>query len=252
MTTDIIFCSHNRREFTRFALTMLIENTDWSQVRGLYCYDDHSMDGTLSVVKNIVRGSKVKDQTRVIEAKFNSSVGALNDYVRTADSDRFCKIDSDIIVPPGWLQDMSGVMDDHPEVDLLGMEAGRMGYPGRDGEVFNGYGIEDARWIGGVGMMKTSALGSRPAINQNGRRFGFTEWQQEYDTVVKAWIKPDLAITDLSRIPFDPWRSLSDNYRNLTEDLSEEPWERSWPRYHEKWMQYYWEWWPEDHARYAT
>lgn len=252
MITDIIFCSHNRKEFTRFALSMLLDNTDWSQVRKLHVYDDKSLDGTGGMLRSMLKDSDLGEKYELHHVNFQSSVGALNDYVQSADSDLFVKIDSDIIVPPGWFQDMIGVMELHPEVDLLGMEAGRTGYPGQDGAVFNGYDIEPARWIGGVGMMRTEALGIRPAISQNGRRFGFTEWQQEYDRVVKAWIKPDLALTDLSRIPFDPWFSLSNTYRERTEGLTEEKWERPWPRYHERWMQYYWDWWPEDHARYST
>lgn len=238
--TDIIYCARDRRAFTALSFSMLLRNTDWSRVRRLHVYDDGSTDGTRELLERLARECPIEYELH--DVNFQSSVGALNHYVERADSERFAKIDNDIMVPPGWNVALGETMDAHPDVELLGMEGGRISVP-PDG--FEGpYEIEPARWIGGVGMMQTRTLGVRPSVPQNGTYFGFTEWQREYGAVVKAWIKPDLLITELSRIPFEPWRSISDRYR-------EKEIERPWPRYHEEWSAPYWSWWPADHARYA-
>jgi GT2 family glycosyltransferase len=42
---DLIFLSHNRREFTEACLQNLIRNTNWDRVNRLILYDDNSTDG---------------------------------------------------------------------------------------------------------------------------------------------------------------------------------------------------------------
>jgi hypothetical protein len=159
------------------------------------------------------------------------------------DSDRFAKIDSDIVVPPGWLEALTGVMDRNPKVDLLGFEAGRMGPPGHNGAPWDwdrpleGYDFEKGSHIGGVGLMKTSVFSKHPGMRTTQGRFGFTEWQHEYRDVVRGWITPDLLVSELTRIPFEPWVSLSAEY-------AERDWERDWPKYHPRW-DYWWSWWPK-------
>lgn len=238
MTVDVVFCAHNRQHFTEFAFRCLLENTSWDRVRALHVYDDASEDGTKDMLHDMLDFVELPCEKHFHDVEFGSPVGVMNDYVGSADSERFAKIDNDIVVPAGWLDALIDTMDAHPHVDILGMESGRMGIPASD---FDGvYGVEHARWIGGVGLLRTSVLGTRPQMTPNGR-FGWTEWQREYRPNI-AWIIPDLALSDLSRIPFDPWQSLSESYK-------EAEWERDWPKYHERWSQFYWAWWAPEHAK---
>lgn len=253
-STDLIYLAWNRLEFTRFSFEMLLANTDWDLVREIHVYDDGSTDGTREWMRERLNRNDGMIPPNIIfhETELGSPVAVMNDYIAGTDSDRFAKIDNDIVVPPGWLEDLTGTMDANPEVDVLGMEAGRMGVPYRDGVEWDGvYTVEPARWIGGVGLIRTRALGERPRMNSNGR-FGWTEFQREYSLNI-GWIKPDLALTELSRIPFEPWRSLSDEYRKIELNDWKRPdeLERDWPRYHEHWCEFYWSWWPPDHAKYA-
>ncbi len=241
LTTDVLYLAWNRLEFTRFSFRMLLENTDWTMVENLVVYDDGSSDGTRDLLHDMLEefiprapdALNVELRTTV----FGSPVAVMNDYVEKASSTRFAKIDNDIVVPPGWLETISAVMDDHPAVEIIGMESGRMGPP--DARWKGKYRVEGARWIGGVGLITTAALGNRPRMTVNGR-FGWTEWQREYRLNI-GWIDPDLQITELSRIPFEPWASLSQQYR-------EAEWEREWPKYHERWGHWYWSWW-SDHGK---
>lgn len=117
-----------------------------------------------------------------------------------------------------------------------------MGPPGHNGAPWdwdrpnNGYGFEKGSHIGGVGLMKTESFRIRPKLIEGEGRFGFTEWQHEYKPV-RGWITPDLLVSELSRIPFEPWVSLTSQY-------VERDWEREWPKYHERW-DYWWSWWPK-------
>lgn len=245
MITDVLYVAWDRYEFTRFSFEQLLANTNWDLVRDLHVYDDGSTDGTREFLLDTI--SQLEDMRVVFhETELGSPVAVMNDYIAGADSDRFAKIDNDIVVPPGWLEALSQTMDAYPHVEILGMEAGRMGVPYRDGINWDGvHTVEEARWIGGIGLIRTATLGGRPRMNPNGR-FGWTEWQREYSSNRIAWIKPDLAITELSRVPLEPWLSVSETYRAVeVKDLRRpDVLERDWPRYHEKWCEWYWSWWP--------
>jgi hypothetical protein len=84
------------------------------------------------------------------------------------------------------------------------------------------YGWLPTSHIGGVGMMRTSAFHSRPAIPSRGR-FGFTAWQEKHDPV-RGWITPDVRTVQIDLLPFEPWRSLA-------APDGERDWARAWPPY---------------------
>ena len=241
MAIDVLYLTWNRKAFTEFSLRMLLANTNWSRVRRLVVHDDGSdaQEGTISLLNLMLKDAPVDVhfERRRWDVRFGSPPAVMNWYMETfGDSERFAKIDSDIIVPPGWLDELLGVVEGFPEIELLGMEAGRHGPPGHNGEPFDGYRFEKGTHIGGVGLMKTESFRIRPRLVSNHGRFGFTEWQHEYEPV-RGWIAPDLLVSELSRIPFEPWAS-------HTAEYVEKDWEREWPKYHEKW-DYWWSWWPK-------
>jgi hypothetical protein len=242
MAVDVLYLAWNRREFTEFSLRMLFENTDWSKVRRLVIHDDGSdpEEGTSALLRTMVKDApcEVVLEQRKWDYRLGSPPAIMNWYVETfGDSERFAKIDSDIVVPEGWLDALLSVTDAQPDIELLGMEAGRCGPPNHNGSVWDGvYNFEKASHIGGVGLMKTESFRVRPRLIGTAGRFGFTEWQHEYKPV-RGWIAPDLLLSELSRIPVEPWASLSAEY-------VAKGWEREWPKYHERW-DYWWSWWPK-------
>jgi len=246
---DVLYPIWNRREFTRFSLQMLLDNTDWSLVRKLVIHDDGSdkSEGVLPMVQDMVHdqkpGCEVVIHARPWGVRFGSPPAVMNWYIdEHGDSRYFAKVDSDIVVPPDWLKALISVTEKHPHLELLGFEAGRMGPPGHNGTPWDwdrpleGYSYEKCQHIGGVGLMKTASFKIRPKLLEGEGRFGFTEWQHEYKPV-RGWITPDLLVAELTRIPFEPWISLSQQYIEKT-------WEREWPRYHPAWP-YWWQWWPD-------
>jgi hypothetical protein len=236
MKIDILLLSWNRLEFLTHVWSWLHAHTNWDLVENLIIYDDGSEDGSLEFLRDQPKKIRYHHRTIPIELRigdFRSPPNVMNHYVRTSEADAFAKIDNDIALCGGWLDKMADVLDRHPEIDLLGMEAGMVAMQGRDGVFYDTYEAEPCTHIGGVGLMRVEAFRSRPEVPYRGR-FGFQEWQERYE-VPRAWITPDLNVPQLDRVPLEPWVS-------LTEEYIEKGWTRPWPKYHEKWMEPYFAW----------
>jgi hypothetical protein len=228
---DILYLAHNRLEFTKASLKALVDNTNWDLVAKLIIYDDDSVDGTRDWLarqrERFSFGSVLRAGT------YGSPVQIMIDYLaEVSPHDRipFAKIDSDTMVPPGWLDECARIMKAHQELDLLGIEAFN--------EVVYGFvphrSYRPATHIGGIGLMRSSAFVTVPRPNG---RFGFTAWQEQNPTVVKGWINPSLPVFLLDRLPREPWQTLSDEY-------AAKGWQRKWGLYTEDYKPL-WSWWTE-------
>lgn len=222
---DIVFLGHNRRSFTKAAVEALRRNTDWSQVSRVLVYDDDSKDGTADYLKGVrwPVAAEFRGDT------FGGPVAVMNHYLTHGCSPIWAKIDNDTMVPPGWLTECLAVMDKHPELDLLGIEAF---YPVKSAPAERSY--ETAEHIGGIGLLRSKAFKTLPRPNGRGGRFGFTAWQLMSDWVTAGWINPALPVFLLDRMPMDPWVSLSLRYEK-------NGWQRPWDKYDES-KANLWEW----------
>lgn len=259
---DILYLTHNRREFTEHSLAALGNNTNWDLVRYVYFYDDQSTDGTqhlLGVVRatrNIIPSRESMwdgDELRaaVISRPLGGPVAIMNHYLsQPGGADIFAKIDNDVILPPGWLDQSLEVMRKFPELDLLGIEppASRTPAPWRNGgakveipeyrQDLNHVGYARCDAIGGIGLMRRSAFAGRPPMQPYGPNGvgGFTDWQLRFADVCKGWICPPLKVFLLDRLPFEPWASLSKKY--IAEGI-----QRPWTNYPEGAASELWDWW---------
>lgn len=243
---EILYVAYNRLEFTKVSWNLLLENTGWDLVSRLVVYDDGSSDGTqewlIDQCEAFDLGGPVGPA--VIKRDTNNilPVNIMNHYVDRTDADWFAKIDNDIAVPPNWLEDLLGVVERNPEIELLGMQAGTVGRPGLSGGPGSEWegdtpGFEPASHIGGVGLMRVEAFQSRRKIPAHGR-FGFTEWQSRND-LVRGWICPDLLVPQLDRVPMEPYASLSAEYIAMG-------WQRPWPVMDARWCGPYYDWLPTE------
>ena len=228
MAVDLLYVTHNRREFTEASLDALIANTNWDLVRTTYLIDDRSTDGTFELLDQIRHAIPV--ETILIQDNLGGPVAAMNAYLDRANADMFAKIDSDVVVCPEWLDVMMRTLDAHPDVDALGME------PGFGGEVRPpsvARSAVPARWIGGVGLLRSRVFARRrPVLSE--RFFGLTQfWRQNARC---AWISPDLPVFLLDHIDAEPWRSLTRSY-------VEKGWSREWPPYDHRTTEAYAGWW---------
>jgi glycosyltransferase involved in cell wall biosynthesis len=246
MTIEILFVAWNRLAMTSAAWSWMFAHTNWDLVSRLVVYDDGSEDGTLEFLRERVAKGKIRHHHRDIPIELRvsdlrSPPAVMNHFIATCEADAFVKVDNDIALPGGWLEKLAGVFEQHPEVDLLGMEAGMMAMQGRDGQTRE-YTAEPCTHIGGVGIMRMSGFRTRPEIPYRGR-YGFQEWQDRYD-VPRAWITPDIACPQLDRVPLEPWVT-------LTEQYVEQGWSRPWPKYEAKWVRPYYSWIEADSERVA-
>lgn len=227
MKVDLLYPAKDRIEFTKETFTRLLENTNWDLVNMLFVVDDGSRSASAKWLQVTADQAPVKTQFH--STQFDSPVGVMLYYLDHREEDYFAKIDNDIVVPPGWLEAMTSVVERY-DLDLLGMEAGRSREPLED---WNGvYGInKDCSHIGGVGLIRGTAIRRARRPVPNGR-FGWTENQHQVP-YTRAWIKPDLQMLELDKVPFDPWMTYSESY-------IEQGIQRFWSNYPRE-MTWYWE-----------
>lgn len=227
---DLIYLNHNRLEFTKASLEALEKNTNWDRVDQFYVYDDDSKDGTREFLVSWLAETKIPCRIIPRFGTFGHPVNVMREFLAYRwKHSIFAKIDSDTMVPPGWLDESMGVMERHPDLDLLGIE------------VMNGVdatsqerGYTEARFIGGIGLMRTRIF-AESFPEPNGPYFGFTEWQERDSRIKKGWINPSIPVFLLDRVPFEPWRSLSKKY-------VEEFGQRDWGPYNDE-SHDLWGWW---------
>lgn len=227
---EILYLAKGRRAYTEYTLQHLFTSTNWDLVDRLVVYDDgSSRDDAKWLKKNAYYcpGDVVFRQTLL-----GSPVAVMNHYLDRTQSQIFAKIDNDIMVPPGWLDTMLGVMERNRSLELLGMEPGRGCHSPEESWV-GMHTSYPASHIGGVGLMRTSAFDKHPRPVADGY-FGFTEWQHTYNPAL-GWIRPDLRVFALNQIPFEPWRTIGEGYlkakiQRFVNDIYPPEWS------------YYWDW----------
>lgn len=252
---DILYLCKGRPEFTEASFAALMKNTYWSSVNRLLIYTDGSVSRLDMIRRRVVRvGSDgLSDGVVVVEDRVGGPVAIMNSFLAASGSEIFCKLDNDVIVPPGWLEQCLPVMEAHPELDLLGIEppASRTPAPWANGMPVpapelvyaeavkrRGFRYAPCDSIGGIGLMRRSAFRNRRPMKphaQNGVG-GFTDWQLENADVCKGWIVPPLNLFLLDRLPFEPWLSLSKKY--IAEGI-----QRPWTNYPAGSASHLWEWW---------
>jgi hypothetical protein len=235
---DILYLAWNRRAFTEASLKALQDNTDWSRVRALclYCDGIGEDDGTRKLMAeftlSVPHPEVYFEFAQYRGSCFGGPIEIMNHYLRglvgCKPAPWFAKIDNDVIVPPGWLQECLLMLRENPSVDLLGIEA--VCPPAMPHEE---RAIIPTDHIGGIGLMRTACFTDLPVPDG---RLGFSDWQIKHD-VVKAWLNPGLPVILLDRLPFEPWASLSKEYER-------KGWQRAWRHYTEA-DKALWSWWRE-------
>lgn len=239
MIVDLLYTAWNRHEFTQPSFKSLIDNTDWALVHVLHIHDDGSTDGTAGYLTNAVGLLPDSLDLRYESKRLGGPVAATNRHLdlcaESADLEdvaAFVKLDNDVVVPPGWLNELTRVASLNPGVDYLGIQP-RFGppFPG----LYEEREVEAARHIGGVGLMRYRAFEvCRPVANG---RYGFTEFQCRHPENRKGWLTPDLPLFCLDLIDLEP-------YASIAADHIAKGWARPWGKYVDGGRSYY-EWWAD-------
>lgn len=251
MKADILFLVHNRLDFLTASWSALLTNTDWSRVGSLVVMIDRGIGVPPEGHDTRRCEAWITDRIFALESDplpcaveqwtgcFGGPVDAMLEFFEPLIYPHlpvFAKIDSDVIVPPGWLQQGLRVMEDCPELSFLGIEppASRTRAPWSGGRMPVPEAVAMSRkacgWgdppeadspsyapcdsIGGIGFMRRAAFSGRKPMVQHSTYGGFTDWQlaPAQRDLVKGWIVPSLKVFLLDRMPLAPWAELSKLY----------------------------------------
>jgi glycosyltransferase involved in cell wall biosynthesis len=234
---ELLYLTHNRREFVQESLRSLEKNTEWDKVSKLWLFDDHSEDGTLEIVTEFSARSGAGaplPATVLVGGSWGSPIPAMNEFFQVATSELVVRIDSDAMVPPGWLGEALEVMERSPEVDLLGIESGtrspgsgfRVAIPTNSSSAVGIFRLSSVRKVLGKQDLSCEWLSGR-----------WSGWETFQKNLRSAWIDPPLQVFLLDRLPMKPWSTLSDTY-------VKKGWQRPAPYRYPKACSYLWEWSP--------
>jgi hypothetical protein len=237
---DILFLAKGRKEFTEASWEALM-NSDlrgWPHDR-VWVYTD----GDLEI-------NHWPDAFSLECARYGGPVACTNAHIVATRGQFIAKIDNDLILCPGWLEACLDVMGRHTEVDLLGLE------PWAPDEKLWPCWVEpmaaaiqdDNRaparprrvsHVGGIGLFRRSAFErfGLPIPNSKDDRYGFTEWQWNNPSMVKAFLDPPLPVFLLDHLPFQPWMELGDKYETTGVQR------RQWGFYDPIKHKALWDWW---------
>ncbi len=222
----LLFPTFNRLEFTKIALQALVKNTPPKLVHRLLVVDASSDDGTAEYLKDYLATPRAFP-ARLISIRERHVAHAMLKAHKEARTSLIAKVDSDTVVPPGWLEACISVMSRTPSIWALGIEP----FTPIKACAPEERGFKEARFVGGIGLFRRAAWdGLRPGIPPF---FGWTEHQNR-SSWKKAWLDPAMPVFLADHLPFEPFSSLSKKY-------VEKKWQRSWPFYPTS-EAFRWEW----------
>ena len=241
---DLLFVSHNRLRFTQASVECLLQNTQWDKVRLIRIHDDSSSDGTAEFLSSVEWPVPREFRWRPI----GGPVAAMNKFIRESQDEGspiLAKIDNDVLLPKGWLGDCYRVMNQQPEVDLLGIECTN-DFP-EPAPFFRQY--QRASHIGGIGLFRRRVFEKFGLPVAEGRQ-GFTQFQTRHEQIVSGWLSPSLPVALLDHLPMEPWRSLSEEY--IAKGWQRRGWGEGDVQYYSQKSVALWEWWSGAKAEQAA
>jgi len=111
---DLLLITYNRRGYLEKMLPRLLEDP---APFNLYCWDNHSTDGTADIIRSI-------DDPRIVKRHFHpENVGQAEPclwFFENAQSDVVGKVDDDVLLPSGWIERIAPLIQQEPKFGMLG------------------------------------------------------------------------------------------------------------------------------------
>lgn len=204
MPVSLFMPTMNRKDFATVALENLFENTTPALVEELLIVDGSSDDGLHEyLVDRVTRTTPFP--VRLLTITERHVVTAMQTGYDNLQGELVAKVDSDTMVPPGWLEALVSPMSRNPELWALGMAAwGEI----RDVPPEERW-IIAAQYVGGIGLFRREAWAG--LIPQGKTYFGWNR-HQEMQPWKKGWLNPSLTVFLLDSLPFEPFRTLRKAY----------------------------------------
>lgn len=132
---DILIVGHNQPEFTKNCLASVADTTSNSQ---LYLYDNGSSEPTAEILRNAdLRGGRlIRDERNSGFIKPNNALAALgsNPYIVLLNTDAYCL--------PGWWEPLVGVLQNYPDVGVVGYQGATLNHDGVGSALAWGYDVD--------------------------------------------------------------------------------------------------------------
>ncbi len=124
-SVSIVVVTRNGIEHTKRCLDSVARNTP--ENHEVIVVDNGSTDGTVSYLE---QRAKSERRLRLVHNGTNRGFAAANNQgLAVAQGDFLVALNNDVIVSPGWLGRMLAVMDEHPEVGIVGPTTNRASGP---------------------------------------------------------------------------------------------------------------------------
>jgi len=164
---DLLYTAFNRLEFVKITLPLLIKNTNWNLIRFAYIVDDGSIDGTCEYIsrsikhipKAIFKKNKKKARADFVSAQakiFNQFL--LNSIEKPSPKHFYiAKIDSDVALPPKWLDRFIEVMERYSSLYFV---SNLYGFRFQKNRLVkkNNIGFYQVNAVGGIGVFRREAF----------------------------------------------------------------------------------------------
>ena len=199
-TVDLMYLAKNRLAFTQESLRALRQNTNWSLVGNFVLYDDGSTDGTLEFLRE--QAGEMGAELR--QTALGSAVLAQNHFIERSQADFMAKCDNDAMYPPNWLEIGLGILECHPELQVLCLEE-----RGLAGDL--PYSYQPAIEGDGLFIARGSLFHGKPLPAVIKKYWGWETWMRQH-SVTTGWVKPSIPVFLLDRVPIEPWATFSDLY----------------------------------------
>ncbi len=213
---DILVPTYNRLEFTQIVLESLVETTNPGLVGKLIVMDAGSTDGTLEFLKTwSLKNHPLKTELHTISDRH--VVASMLKALTISSTPLIAKIDSDTVVPPGWLDACLPVMEANQDLWALGVEA-RWDDPNpvsADGPRT----YIESKFVGGIGLFRRKAW--EGAVPRKAPFQGWTEHQSK-QSWKKGWIAPLVRTFLLDHLPMPRFKGLNERY--VTEGWQRDVW----------------------------
>lgn len=203
MTLDLRFSAKNRLKFTKESFGNLCQNTNWDLVGRFVIYDDGSTDGTFEYlsVQARITGAELR------QTSFGSGILVANDFISRSEAEFVATLDNDAMVPPGWLDIGLEVLQNNPELQVLGLEQrGIKGNPP--------YSYRPSNSLDGLYIARQSLFEGKSLPGAITPYEGWSQWLKA-NQIQMGWLVPSLPVFLLDRIPFSPWIDLSRKYESM-------------------------------------
>ncbi len=175
MNMDVIYLTHNRKEFTQVTLPSLLRSV--GNRANIWLFDDESCDGTKEHLKAELKALRFCSKVLLCEGEFGNPNAAVNSFLEMSEGNFVAKIDNDFDLRLNDLVEIAEIAFKDPELYLLGLRDDNHLCDQEVSPIRDRFTAENATHVGGIYVARREVFFE--PIPCNGMFFGWTRYQAE-------------------------------------------------------------------------